>query len=120
MLAFLLACLLACLLANKIIRTTKDIGSYFSDVMDVCQHATSYGIQHSQCKFTKKIPSNKEMVKILSTPCKQYRFHEFICKQRARDGYKPEVYIEKKSKQKRFPTCEDGEPDIADYIILAL
>ena len=44
------------MLANKIIRTTKDIGSYFSDVMDVCQHATSYGIQHSQRKFTKKNP----------------------------------------------------------------
>ena len=97
------ACLLACLLANKIIRTSKDIGSYFSDVMDVCQHAISYDILYSQCKFTKKIPSNKEMVKILSTPCKQYRFHEFICKQRAREGYNPEVYIEKRSKQKKVP-----------------
>ncbi|MGN0090742.1 MAG: hypothetical protein ACI36Z_07265, partial [Alloprevotella sp.] len=54
-----------CLLANKIIQTTKDIGSYFSDVMDVCQHAISYDILYSRCKFTKKIPSNKEMVKIL-------------------------------------------------------
>ena len=57
--------MLACLLANKIIRTTKDIGGYFHGVLDVCQHVISLFTLLSAMQSYKKLRKHKEKAQII-------------------------------------------------------